>query len=328
MISLDNKILDSNSMVAKRMVDYGVYDRLYIIVPNTIDKFVELSPEVKVWGIGGNKIKQFIKLKKKGEIIIKKYVIDLITTQDPFFTGLLGLILKKKTKINLEIQLHGDFFGNSYYKKSGFKNFIQYFLAKYIVLYNADKIRVVGERIKNNLLELGVNEDKIELRAIEVNKEYIESYQIKTDLKKKYSAYNKIFLSIGRLELVKNIDFLIDIFAEVIKEKKDYLLLVVGSGSQKNILIEKVKMLGLENNIKFEDWTDDHISYIKTCDVVLFPSLSEGYGMVPMEANMAGKKVIMSDVGVANYELKPSENVIILPIDYKERFINEIKKYE
>ena len=54
----------------------------------------------------------------------------------------------------------------------------------------------------------------------------------------------------------------------------------------------------------------------------------QGYGMVPMEANMAGKKVIMSDVGVANYELKPSENVIILPIDYKERFINEIKKYE
>lgn len=326
MISLDNKIFDKESYAAKRMISYGLADKLYIIVPYSVDKFFELSPEVKVWGIGGNKIQQFKKLREKGLKIINKHIIDLITTQDPFFTGLIGVYLKKKTKIKLEVQLHGDFFSSNYYKKSGVKNFLQHLIAKNIVIPKADKLRVVGERVKVSLLKMGVKAEKIDLRSVKIDEEYIRNFEPKTNLKNKYQHYKKIFLCIGRLEPVKNIVFLIDVFAEVIKKNKKYLLLIVGSGSKEIVLKEKVKGMGLESNIKFEDWTDDHISYLKTCDCVLFPSLSEGYGLVPTEAFECGTKVIMSDVGVANFELKSSENVVILPINNKEKFVEEINK--
>jgi len=347
MISLDKKILDENSAVAKRMVDYGLQDSLYIIIPNDTEKFVELSPEVKVWGVEGNKIMQFKRLADKGRRIIKKNVIDLITAQDPFFTGLLGVILKTQTKIKLEIQLHGDFFSNDYYRRTGVKDYIQYWLARFVVLPVADEIRVVGQRIKDSLLKLGVKEEKIELRPIEIDKQTIVNYEPKTDLKKKYYDYKKIFLCLGRLEPVKNIFFLIDVFSEVVKDKvngearqgelrskrespggegalgqnKDFLLLIVGEGSQKNMLKEKVVSLALNKNIKFEDWVDDRFSYLKTCDAVLFPSLSEGYGLVPMEANAAGAPVIMNDVGVANYELIPDEKVKIISVNDKDAWI-------
>lgn len=337
MISLDKKIFDKDSYVAKRMIAYGIVDPLFILLPSSTDKFMELSPEVKVWGLGGNKVQIFFNIIKKGKKIINKNIIDTITAQDPFFTGLIGFILKKKTDKKLEIQVHGDFFGGTYYKKSGIKNLFQYYLANFIVK-KADIIRVVGQRIKDSLIKLKIDENKIKVKPIEINEEEINNHTIQTDLKKKYSNYKKIFLSIGRLEVVKNINFLIDVFAEVLKDKvngearegalgqkKDFLLLIVGSGSQEKILKEKVENLGLSNNIKFEDWTEDHISYIKTCDAVLFPSLSEGYGLVPMEADVCGTKVIMSNVGVANFELDSSDDVIILPINDKEKFIHEIK---
>lgn len=337
MISLDKNILDKNSAAAKRMVAYGAQSDLFIIVPHTQKQIIELSEKVKGFATGGNKIQQFFRLKKIGKEILQKNKIsaqggpvsgwDLITTQDPFFTGLVGVCLRQKTGVKLEVQLHGDFFSSDYYKKSGCKNWLQYYIAKFLVIKKADKLRVVGERIKKSLLNLGIEENKIEVRPIAINEELISAkggnYQPKINLHAKYPNYEKIFLSIGRLDSVKNIIFLIDVFAQVVKEKPNYLLLIVGDGVEKNKLQEQVNNFGLENNIKFENWTQDSISYIKTADCVLFPSLSEGYGLVAMEATAAGTRLIMNDVGVANFELKPSKKVKIVPLD-KEVWIKEI----
>lgn len=116
---------------------------------------------------------------------------------------------------------------------------------------------------------------------------------------------------------------MIGVFVQVLKASPNYLLLVVGTGSEKLKLENKVKSLGLTNNIKFEDWTSDSASYIKTADCVLFPSLSEGYGLVAMEAVAMGTKLVMNDVGVANFELKPSDKVKIISLD-KEVWVKEI----
>lgn len=325
-ISLDKNILNKHSRAAERMAHYGQTDDLFIIVPDKTKQHISVSDSVEVWGTGGSKIQQFLNIVKIGREIAKKNKIDSITSQDPFFTGLAGYFLKKKTNLKFEVQLHGDFYGSDYYKKSGLKNLVQYYLGKMFVLKNADAIRVVGERIKQSLLKFGIPDNKIILRPIAVEVDMIKKYEVKTDLHKKYPQYSKIFLSMGRLEKVKNIPFLVDVFADVVKTKKDYLLLIVGKGEQKNILEKKVKDLNLERNVKFEEWSNDPISYVKTSDCILFPSLSEGYGLVAMEAFAAGKYVIMNDVGVANFELKPSEKVIILPINNKEEYINAIVK--
>ena len=132
--------------------------------------------------------------------------------------------------------MHGDFFSSDYYKKSGLKNLLQYCIAKFLVIKVADKIRVVGERIKKSLLNLGIEENKIEVRPIAVNEEIISAkggnYQPKINLHEKYAGYEKIFLNIARLEKVKNINFLIGVFVQVLKASPNYLLLVVGTGSE------------------------------------------------------------------------------------------------
>lgn len=324
MISLDKNILDKNSVVAKRMIEYGKKDNLFILIPDNEGQFIELSPNVKAYSTGGNKLSQFCRLKKMGRKILKENKINLITAQDPFFTGLAGVCLKKKFKTKLEVQLHGDFFSSDYYKKSGGKNWLQYYIAKLWIIKKADKIRVVGDRIKKSLLDLGIAENIIEARPIAVSVDSLKNYQPKINLRAKYPNYEKIFLNIGRLEPVKNIGWLLEVFAQTVKAKSNYLLLIVGDGSEKEKLQNQVKSLGLEYNIQFESWVDDPVDYIKTADCILFPSLSEGYGLVAMEAAVAGMPLIMNDVGVANFELKPSEKVKILAVNDKAAWLNAL----
>jgi len=322
MISLDKKILDFNSSVAQRMIDYGKENELFIIIPDVKKNVLDLSPTVHVWSTGGNKLQQFCRLKKIGKKIIQdsrfKIQDSLITTQDPFFIGWVGWYLKKKFGIKLEVQLHGDFF-SSYYKKHWFR----LCLAKFIIK-RADVVRVVGERVKNSIVNLGIKENKIIVRPVAVDVERIKNYQPKIELHQKYPGYDKIFLVLGRLEPVKNIEWLIDVFKVVVEKKNKYLLLIVGSGQEEQNLKLKIVNNKLQNNIKFETWTNDPISYLKTTDCVLFPSLSEGYGLVPTEANLMNTRIIMSDVGVANYELKPGDKVQILPINNKTIWLKAI----
>ncbi len=318
MISLDKKILDPNSAVAQRMIEYGKENELFIIIPSKEKRSFDLSPNVHVQSTcGKNKVTQFLSLKRTGKKLVKENSIQAITTQDLFFTGLVGWLLKRKFRIKLEVQMHGDFLGD-YYKKQ----WLRLCLAKF-VLKRADVIRVVGERIRQSLVNLGVAENKIEVRPISVDVDEIKNYQPKFNLHQKYPGFEKIFLVLGRLDPVKNVGWLVDVFMEVIKQK-NYLLLIVGSGAEEAKIKSLITDHRLFCNVVLEGWTDDPYSYIKTADCMLFPSLSEGYGLVAMEAGAAGTPVIMNDVGVANYELKPSEKVKILPINDKDAWIKAI----
>jgi len=318
MISLDKKILDKNSRVAQRMIEYGKKDELLIIIPDKEKKSFDLSPTVHVQSTGGSKLQQFWRLKKIGTRLIRENKIDEITTQDPFFIGLVGRCLKRKFKIKLEVQMHGDFFGDYYDKQ-----WLKLSLARF-VLKRADVVRVVGERIKQNLTKFNkIDENKIEVRPVVIDTEKIKNYQPKINLHQKYSGYEKVFLVLGRLDPVKNIAWLIEVFKEVVKQK-NYLLLIVCGDTEEQRKMFNVQCSMFHKNITLEPWTIDPISYLKTADCLLFPSLSEGYGLVAMEAHAAECPVIMNDVGVANYELKPSGRVKILTVNNKKQWIEAL----
>jgi glycosyltransferase involved in cell wall biosynthesis len=317
-ISLDKKILDKNSQVALRMKEYGQKDELFIMIPSLKGEDFSLSKTVRVYPSSGqSKLQQYRNLKKLGKKLIEENNIELITTQDPFFTGRIGVWLKKKTKVKLEVQVHGDFFDSNYYS-----NRIINFISRKVIK-KADKIRTVGQRIKESLLKLGIDEKKIIVKPIKLIN-HLDQSDGYVDLKKNHPKFEKYFVFVGRLVPVKNIEWLIGIFLEVVKEKQNYGLFIIGDGFLRGKLEKLVHGLGLENNIIFTGWMTYPPSSMKSADCVLFPSLSEGCGLVSMEAQAAGVPVIMNDVGVANYELKPSEKVKILPINDKQKWIKAI----
>lgn len=101
---------------------------------------------------------------------------------------------------------------------------------------------------------------------------------------------------VGRFDPQKNHKFIIDIFAEVQKQDKNAVLMLVGDDSSTigKKIHQKVDQLGLQNVI-FTGVRSDVADLMQAMDVFLFPSLFEGFGIVALEAQAAGMSTIVSN---------------------------------
>lgn len=100
---------------------------------------------------------------------------------------------------------------------------------------------------------------------------------------------------VGRFVEQKNHRFLIDIFNEVHKEEKNSILLLAGQGPLMDEIKEKVKNLGLEDNVRFLGQRNDINELYQAFDVFLLPSLYEGLPVVGIEAQATGLLCVFSD---------------------------------
>jgi len=100
---------------------------------------------------------------------------------------------------------------------------------------------------------------------------------------------------IGRFNIQKNHAFVIDVFKEVLNLNKNAVLLLIGEGSLKQEMKDKVLNLGLEDKVIFTGIRPDIQELLQAMDVFLFPSLYEGLPVTIIEAQAAGLKIIASD---------------------------------
>lgn len=100
---------------------------------------------------------------------------------------------------------------------------------------------------------------------------------------------------VGRFSPPKNHDFLVDVFAETLKLVPDARLLLVGDGELRLRIEEKVRALGIAENVIFTGVRSDVPELMQAMDVFAFPSLYEGLPVTLVEAQAAGLPCIISD---------------------------------
>ena len=101
---------------------------------------------------------------------------------------------------------------------------------------------------------------------------------------------------VGRFSAVKNHSFLIDVFAQIKRQKPNSKLLLVGAGSEMQAVQQKVNALGLGADVIFTGVRNDVANLMQAMDVFVFPSQYEGLGIVLIEAQAAGLPCVVSDV--------------------------------
>lgn len=112
--------------------------------------------------------------------------------------------------------------------------------------------------------------------------------------------------NVGRLVEGKNHRRLIDIFALFHQANEDSKLMITGAGELEDVLKKKVKDKGLENNITFTGERSDIPALLAASDIFLFPSLSEGLGIVLVEAQAEGLPCVLSSNIPEEVDLIPS----------------------
>jgi len=321
-IGSDRKLFEDNSAVSRRIIEYGtLVEELHIVVFALGSLGLkEKQIASNVWIYPTNSSSRWFYVHdavRLGRNIVpeRKFVRgrSLITTQDPFESGLVGTKIKGKWRLPLEVQLHTDPFSPYF---SGFLNSLRKRIARR-VLRQADSVRVVTESLKSRITQF--TSADISVLPIYVEKEKFENAQISFDLRARF-GWRFILLTVSRLSPEKNLGLVLEILARVRKRFFDTGLVIVGSGPEEKSLKAQVKSLKLEESVEFVGWQDNLASYYKTANVFIQTSLFEGYGLSLVEAGLSGLPVITTPVGIAE-ELEHGKDAYIYPTTRPDLFV-------
>ena len=130
--------------------------------------------------------------------------------------------------------------------------------------------------------------------GIEVGK-YGYDPQTRQALRKALGLEDSIVLGhVGRLAYPKNQAFLIELLARFIKKRPNAALMLVGEGDHREMLQALAREKGVADRVRFIGARADVERYYQAMDVFLFPSFYEGFGMVLVEAQIAGLSCVAS----------------------------------
>lgn len=120
----------------------------------------------------------------------------------------------------------------------------------------------------------------------------------------------KIILFVGSLTPRKAPNVLIEAMSLIVKNYQDCHLVFVGSGNYIKELKSMAKELKLERYITFTGFVDDDVKYMyyHSSDIFVLPSISEGFGIVLLEASACGLPLITSNLVVFKSIVQEGEN--------------------
>lgn len=168
------------------------------------------------------------------------------------------------------------------------------------LMYEARKVIVCSEYMKKEVVEgFQLPEEKIEIIPNGVDLEMVEK-KSEAKWKQYYGSDSDIYIfSVGRMVREKGFQTIIAAAPEVLKRHPNVKFIIAGKGPMLDELRQKVQDNALAHAIHFVGFVEDDFrnQLLNGCDICLFPSHYEPFGIVALEGLIAGKPTIVSDVG-------------------------------
>jgi glycosyltransferase involved in cell wall biosynthesis len=165
------------------------------------------------------------------------------------------------------------------------------------------------------------NSNKFEVvnNAID-SKLYVYNELHRVNIRKELGINENSFVvgHIGRMDPPKNHFFLVDVFAEIKRMHPNSKLVLVGMGSLKEQLAEKIEKVGLADSVIMTGIRQDIPQLLSIMDIFIFPSIFEGLGIAAVEAQANGLPTLCSDV--LPRESKVTELAEYLPLSKDPNF--------
>lgn len=142
----------------------------------------------------------------------------------------------------------------------------------------------------------------------------------------------KIIGTVANLYKTKGIEYLIDA-AQILKSDfsmgKNILFVVFGEGEEHSKLIQKIKGAGLEKNFLLPGALSDAYKYLRAFDVIVLPSVKEGFPYIFLESILAKVPFVGTKVG-GLIEVEKYVNGKLVPLkdslELAEAILSELKR--
>lgn len=242
--------------------------------------------------------------------------VDLITTQEPFLTGLAGWWLRRKLRAPLLVQNHGYFIDNpAWIEENPLRNRVFNALAKFIIR-RADSYRTCNQVERENYLKHGGTAERVFTFALGTASEKFATPIDKSALRERRQALGllpeqRVVLWVGYPVKYKRVPLLLRVFQRVSAQLPAARLLLVGDMARsQDDLPQLVDQLGLTGRVILHGPAahDDLPVYYQLADVYALTSVYEGLPRVLGEAAAAGLPLVgMACAGVSEV-IRDGEN--------------------
>ena len=240
----------------------------------------------------------FNMLSKATEIINKEGGFDVIHAHDWLVTYA-AKSLKNAYDIPIVATIHATEAG----RNSGIHDETQRYIndTEWLLTYEATEVIVNSNYMKNEIQRLfGLPFDKINVIPNGINLSNFTGIERDYDFRRQYAMDNeKIILYVGRLVYEKGVQHLIAAMPKILSNYNDAKLIIAGRGGMMDELRAEASNLGLNDKIYFTGYLNSKQvqKMYKCADVAVFPSTYEPFGIVALEAMLAGVPTVVSDVG-------------------------------
>lgn len=223
---------------------------------------------------------------KAAGVIAQSRSFDVIHAHD-WMTVFAGLYAKEKCGKPLVLHIHSLEFD-----RSGENINQEIFTTERFGMVLADHIIAVSHYTKDMIVNrYGIHPDKISVVYNAVTrKEAGTIYHVEK------TSGKKIVLFLGRITFQKGPDYFVEAAAKVLKELPDVTFVMAGSGDMMPRMIERVAQLGIGKNFHFTGFLQgtDVERIFTMSDLYVMPSVSEPFGISPLEAMAYDVPVIIS----------------------------------
>lgn len=238
---------------------------------------------------------------KATEIIQKEGKFDVIHAHD-WLVANAAKALKNAFDIPIVATIHATEAG----RNSGIHDDTQRYIndTEWLLTYEATEVIVNSNYMKNHVQGLfGLPFDKINVIPNGINLTNFNGVDRDYDFRRQYAMDNeKIILYVGRLVYEKGVQHLISAMPKILENYHDAKLIIAGKGGMLDELKGQAEAMGLSNKVYFTGYLNSKQvqKMYKCADVAVFPSTYEPFGIVALEAMLAGVPTVVSDIGGLN----------------------------
>jgi len=222
--------------------------------------------------------------------------ISIIHAHD-WLSALSAITLKHTLRKPLVATIHSTEYG----RRGGIFNEFQKHIheVEWRLTYEAWRIIVCSEYMRSEVMNVfNLPSDKIDIIPNGINP--IDLSKPIDNVRRRYAEdWEKIVLFVGRLVHAKGIHIFVEAGINLLGRRGDVKFVVVGDGVLREELMRRVSERGVSHKFFFTGFISDNDlnDLYRVCDVAVFPSIYEPFGIVALEAMSAAKPVIVSDVG-------------------------------
>ena len=240
----------------------------------------------------------FNMIAKANELIAKGEKFDVIHAHD-WLVAYSAKTLKQSYNIPLVSTIHATEAG----RNSGIHDEVQRYIndTEWLLTYESSEVIVNSNYMKCELQRLfGLPFEKINVIPNGININNFSGIEKDYEFRRQYAMDNeKIILYVGRLVYEKGVQNLISAMPKILNGYNDSKLVIVGRGGMYDELKNQAKAMGIENKVYFTGYLNSKQvqKMYKCADVAVFPSTYEPFGIVALEAMLAGVPAVVSDIG-------------------------------